>query len=79
MLLAVEIKVYKWKELERIAIIPQDGLSVNFEDVAIRVLKKIGLKLTNNNLVPGHRLANANNTIIKVFNKKNAEQLMTKK
>ena len=73
-----KLEQYFRRECVKIAGIPRD-IHVILQDVVIKLLNKIGMNLTKNDLVAYHRLANSNRTIIKVLNRKHAELIMNNK
>ena len=62
------------RECVEIAEILRDIPHVILKDVVIKLLNKIGVNLTKNDLVACHRVVNSDRTIIKVLNRKHAEQ-----
>ena len=74
-----KLEQYSRRECVEIAAISRDIPHVILEDVVIKLLDKIGVKLTKNHLVTCHRLAISDSTIIEVLNRKHAELIMNNK
>ena len=74
-----KLEQYSRRECVEIAGMPRDIPHLILEDVVIKLLNKIGMNLTKNDLVACHRLANSHRTIIKVLNKKHVELIMNNK
>ena len=64
-----KLEQYSRRECVKIAGIPRDIPHVILEDFVIKLLNKIGVNLTKNDLVASHRFANSNRTTIKVLNR----------
>ena len=67
------------RECVEITGIPRDIPHVILEDAVIKSLNTIDVNLIKNDLVACHRLANSNRNIIKVLNRKHAEQILNNK
>ena len=74
-----KLEQYSRIEYVEIAGIPRDIPHVILEDVVIKLLNKLDMILTKNDLVACHKLANSNKTIMKVLNRKYADQIMNNK
>ena len=61
-----KLEIYSVRECAQIARTLRDILNVTLEDVVNKLLNKRDVKLTNNDLVDCHKLANSDRTIIKV-------------
>ena len=73
------LEKYSRRECIEIAVIPRNIPHAILEDVVIKLLNKIDVNLTKNDLVVRRTLAISNRTIIKVLNGKHIEQIMNNK
>ena len=70
-----KLQQHSRRESVEIPGIPRDFPHVILEEVVIKLQNKINVNLIKNDLMACHRLAISDRTIIKVLNRKNAEQI----
>ena len=73
------LEKYSRRESIEIAVIARNIPHAILEDVVIKLLNKIDVNLTKNDLVVRHTLAISNRTIINVLTGKHVEQIMNNK